>query len=95
LGQSTQNKYYINVFLSLPRKDDLVEQEVFLVREKGQKHDVYNRQGETLIWIHNSLNQLRVREKEKLIGEKKKIIFPLGFILSCFGIELGKEIHTK
>ena len=54
-----------------------------------------NREGAPLIWIHNSLNQVRMKEKEKFVGEKKKLLLSLGFILSWFGIALGDIIYTE
>ena len=53
-----------------------------------------NREGALLIWTHNSLTQVHMREK-KFVGEKKKLLLSLGFILYCFGIALGDRIYTK
>ena len=45
-----------------------------------------NREGTPLIWTHNSLKQVHMREK---------LFLSLGFILSWLGIALGDEIYTK
>ena len=55
-----------------------------------------NREGTPLIWTYYSLKKVCEREREKMfVGEKKKLLLSLGFILYWFGIALGDRIYTK
>ena len=49
-----------------------------------------NKEGTPLIWTYNSLKKVCKREKKKFVGEKKKLLLSLGFILSWFGVALGE-----